>query len=85
MYNKLALIASILLPLWNIPLIIRIKQRKSSSDISLLWLFGVWICSIIMLPAGIKSSDIIWKSFSITNIVLFTCVVITALIYRRKN
>ncbi|MCK4993477.1 MAG: hypothetical protein KAS13_00335 [Candidatus Omnitrophica bacterium] len=85
MFQKIALIAAVVLPLWNIPLIIRIVKRKSSEDISLYWAFGVWSCLILMLPAGITSSDIVWKTFNIVNIVLFSAVVFTAFVYRKQK
>lgn len=85
MLQIIALIASVGMPFWNIPLILRIIKRKSSQDISLYWAFGVWACIILMFPASIKSSDIILKSFSISNTIFFTGVVITILIYRKPK
>ena len=82
MLRKVALIASIVLPLWNIPLIYRMIKRGSSKDISLYWAFGVWVCFLLMLPAALSSLDIVWKTFNITNIILFSAVVITAVILR---
>ena len=38
----LALVASVVMPLWNIPLIVKIFRRKSSNDLSLSWVWGVW-------------------------------------------
>ena len=82
--EQIGLVASVSLPLWNIPLIRNIIKRKSSADISLMWVLGVWGCSLFMLPAGIISEDIVLKMFSIVNIVLFTGVVIVVLKYRKK-
>ncbi len=79
------LIASIVLPLWNIPLIIRIIKRGSSNDISRSWALGVWSCLLLMLPSGLTSVDIVWRTFSIVNITLFTLVVITVLKYHQKK
>ena len=84
MLQKIALIAAVILPLWNIPLIVRMIKRKSSQDISLYWVFGVWSCFILMFPASLLSSDIVWKTFNIANIILFSAVVVTAVIYRKK-
>jgi len=84
MTQKIALIAAIILPLWNIPLIVRVIKRKSSRDISIHWAIGVWVCFILMAPEAVKSSDIVWKSFNIVNLVLFTGVVITVFAYRKK-
>lgn len=83
--EKIALLASIGLPLWNIPLIINICKRKSSEDLSTSWLLGVWVCSLLMLPNGLVSDDIVLKTFSIVNITLFSGVVIVAFKYRKKK
>lgn len=85
MMQKIALVAAIVLPLWNIPLIYRIIKRKSSKDLSLYWLFGVWICFILMFPASLSSSDIIWKTFNIVNFVLFSCLAVTTLIFYKSK
>ncbi len=85
MIQKIGLVAAIVLPLWNIPLIIRIVKRKSSNDISLLWAIGVWTCLILMAPSGFVSEDIVWKVFNIVNLILFSAVMITILIYHKRN
>ncbi len=85
MIQKIALIAAVILPLWNIPLIIRIVKRKSSQDISLYWVLGVWTCLLFMAPSGFTSVDYVWRTFSIINFIFFSSVVITVLAYRRKN
>ena len=81
--NHIGLFASIAMPLFNIPLIVKIVRRKSSADISMSWLMGVWICAILMAPAGFASKDIVWRCFNIVNLVLFTGVVIAVLRYRK--
>lgn len=81
--EQIGLAASIALPLWNIPLIIQIIRRRSSADISLSWALGVWVCSVLMAPAGFNSPDIVWRAFNITNLVLFSGVVIVVLKYRK--
>ncbi|MFH1771701.1 MAG: hypothetical protein ABH872_02700 [Candidatus Omnitrophota bacterium] len=81
--EKIAFIAAIVLPLWNIPLIARVIKRKSSKDISLYWVLGVWVCFLLMAPEAFRSSDRIWRAFNIMNLILFTAVVIVVLIYRR--
>ena len=75
-------IAALALPLWNIPLMLRIQQRKSSKDVSLPWAFGVWGCLLFMLPSGLASTDPIFRLFAIVNIVFFSGVVIQVLRYR---
>ena len=82
MLEKISLIAAIVLPFWNIPLILKIIKRKSSKDISLSWALGIWTCLLLMLPAGLASVELIWKVFCITNFILFSSVMITVLIYR---
>ncbi len=74
-------IAAVVMPLWNIPLILRIIQRKSADDISLTWLFGVWVCIIAMLPAAIQSPDLAFKLLGCINAFFFTGVFITVLKY----
>jgi uncharacterized protein with PQ loop repeat len=85
MIQKIALIASIALPLWNIPLIYRIIQRKSSKDVSLAWTLGVWSCLGLMVPSGILSKDLVWKVYTLTNFTLFNGVLIAVLFYRKKD
>lgn len=80
--EKIALIAAIVLPLWNIPLIARVIKRKSSKDISMYWVLGVWTCFLLMAPDGFTSSDPVWRAFNIMNLILFTAVVIVVLAYR---
>ena len=79
------IIGAVVMPLWNIPLILKIIQRKSSADISLWWAIGVWACIILMAPAGLVSQDIVLKMFSIVNLLLFSCVVFIVLIYRERK
>lgn len=81
--EKIALIAAIVLPLWNIPLIIRVIKRKSSKDIGLYWALGVWACLLLMAPSGFVSSDIVWRTFNIINLILFSAVAVVMLIYRK--
>jgi uncharacterized protein with PQ loop repeat len=81
--QTLGLAAAVILPLWNIPLIARIIQRKSSKDISLWWALGVWCSLLVMAPSGFTSKDIVWKVFNITNLVLFSAVVFFTLMYHR--
>ncbi len=83
--EKIALIAAIILPLWNIPLILRVVRRKSSKDISIYWALGVWICFLLMAPDGFSSSDPVWRTFNIVNLIFFTAVVIVVLAYRKTR
>lgn len=85
MIQKLALVAAVILPLWNIPLMIRIITRRSSKDISLYWALGVWVCLLIMFPAGLLSSDIVWKTFTIVNFLFFSGVVICTVLFHKER
>ena len=80
--ESIGMVAAVLLPLWNIPLMVRIWRRKSSQDLSLPWAFGVWGCLVAMLPAGLASSDAVFRIFTIANVALFTMVVVLVLRYR---
>ncbi len=77
------MIGGVILPLFSLPLILRVLKRKSSSDISLVWAIGVYSCFIVMLPSAVTSEDLIYKTYSIINIILFTGVVFVAVKYRK--
>lgn len=81
--HALGLICAVVLPLWNIPLIIKIVKRRSSADISRAWVTGVWVCVVLMFPSGLQSQDMVWRVFNIVNMVLFTAVFIVVLKYRK--
>ena len=81
---KISAWAGALLPLFNIPLIMRIVKRKSADDISLVWLFGVWVCILLMSPAALTSPDIAFRAFGWTNVVFFTGVVFATVKYHHK-
>ncbi|MFH1594110.1 MAG: hypothetical protein ABID09_05395 [Candidatus Omnitrophota bacterium] len=83
MAQKIALIAAIILPLWNIPLIVKVIKRRSSGDISIHWAIGVWVCFILMAPAALSSSDPVWRVFNIANLILFSAVVFVVVAYRK--
>lgn len=85
MIEIIGLVAAVVLPLWNIPLIMRIEHRKSSADLSLWWTLGVFVCFVLMLPSAIASSDAVFKTFSLMNIVLFGAVVVQVLRYRKRG
>lgn len=81
--NQVSMVAAVILPLFNIPLVIRIIQRKSAQDISLVWLFGVWICVLLMFPSGVRSADVVFRVFNVMNLILFTMVVVVTLRYKK--
>lgn len=76
--------AGAVLPLFNIPLIMRIIKRKSADDISLVWLFGVWICILLMSPVALTSKDFAFRAFGWTNVIFFTGVVVVTIKYHHK-
>jgi len=45
--KSIGMVASLTLPLFNIPLIYKIKKTKSSKDLSLIWAIGVWFCIVL--------------------------------------
>ena len=83
--DTVGLMAAVILPLFNIPLILRMVKRKSSEDISLIWALGVWVCIVLMFPSGLKSTDFVWRTYNIINVLFFTVVVVTTLKYRKKE
>ena len=82
MIETIGMIAAVILPFWNIPLIVRIGRRRSSKDMSLWWTVGVFVCLLLMLPSGLTSPDRVFKVFSLVNIVLFGAVVVQVIRYR---
>lgn len=76
------MIAGIIMPLFNIPLVYKIWKRKSSSDLSLTWALGVWSTIVIMTPSAVLSSDPVFRIFGIANVILFSLVVVFVLKYR---
>lgn len=79
--QTLGMVSAVLMPFFDIPLILRILSRKSSEDISLIWVFGIEACILGMLPAGLQSPDAILRVFSVVNAALFTAVVVAVLWY----
>ena len=80
----ISLVCAVVMPFFNIPLIMRIVKRQSSEDISMVWALGVWVCILLMAPSGFQSKDIVWKAFNITNLVLFSAVVFFVLKFHKK-
>lgn len=83
--DTLGLIGGIVLPFFSLPLIFKVLKRKSSKDISMTWAVGVWCCFVIMAPSGFTSEDIVWRTFNILNLVLFTGVLYVTLKYRNGD
>lgn len=85
LFQNMGFFAAIVLPFWNIPLIVRIIKRKSSQDVSLFWALGVWVCFVIMAPSGFLSEDPVWRVFNILNLLLFSIVTAVVLMYRKNK
>jgi uncharacterized protein with PQ loop repeat len=83
--DKVALVAAIILPLFNIPLILKVIKRRSSEDLSVVWAIGVWICIILMAPSGLRSRDVVWRTFNFMNIALFSIVTFVTVKYRGRK
>ena len=80
--KTIGMVAALVLPFWNIPLMARIRRRRSSGDVSLLWTLGVFGCLLLMLPSALVSPDPVFKVFAVANLVLFSAVVLQVLRYR---
>ena len=85
MVETLGMIAAAVLPLWNLPLIVRMEQRKSSRDVSVWWALGVWACLLLMLPAGLRTHDAVFKTFTVANVACFSAVVVQVLRYHHHG
>jgi uncharacterized protein with PQ loop repeat len=75
--------AGVTLPLWDIPLIVRIIKRKSSSDISLSWIAGFWICSVLMTPPSFIDGNKLAMGFNTVNVIMLSIVLVVVLKYRK--
>ena len=75
--------AAVILPLWDIPLIVRVIQRKSSQDISMGWAVGIWFTSVLMAPSAFISGDKMAIGFNTVNVIMLTAVLIVVFKYRK--
>ncbi len=82
MIKFVGMAAAVALPLFNIPLMLKIEKRRSSQDISLSWVVGVWVCLVLMLPSGLASTDPVYRVFTVVNITLFSGVLVQVLRFR---
>ena len=82
--QKIGTMGAIALPLFNIPLIVRLWRRKSSKDFSLSWAIGVWVCIALMTPQALRSTDESFRAFGFLNIIFFSMVVFMVLRYRER-
>ena len=82
--ERIGMISAVVLPFFNIPLIVRMVQRKSSNDFSLFWALGVWACIGLMTPQALRSPDAAFRAFGLFNFLFFSVVVFLVLKYRRQ-
>ena len=83
MLKTIGIWAAIILPLWDIPLIIRVIKRKSSQDISMAWAVGIWATAVLMTPSAIISGDVQAIGFNVMNLTMLTGVMIVVIKYRK--
>ncbi len=79
------LVAGVTLPLFNIPLILRILKRKSAEDFSISWAVGVWVCILLMTPQALRSQDLAFRAYGIVNIIFFSAVAFLVLKYHGRR
>lgn len=84
-YEIVGFTASIILPFFNIPLMIRIIKRRSSDDISITWAAGIFGSLLLMEPAALISPDIIFKVFATLNVIIYFGVFFLVIYFRIKN
>jgi uncharacterized protein with PQ loop repeat len=82
--EKIGTLSAIALPFFNIPLIWRLWQRKSSKEYSMTWTVGVWACIVLMTPQAMRSQDVAFRSFGLINAIFFTVVAFLIVKYRQK-
>lgn len=78
----IGMVAGLILPLFNLPLVFKIYRTKSAKDFSLIWGVGIWICLLLMLPQVILTPDLSFRVFGLANFAFFTLVLIAVLRYR---
>lgn len=83
--EKAGIISGVALPLFNIPLIIKLIKRKSSADFSLTWVIGVWVCIVLMTPQALRSQDAAFRIYGVINIIFFSVVAFFIIKYRPKT
>ena len=83
--ETVGMVSGVLLPMFNVPLILRLIKRKSSEDFSLSWAIGVWVCIVLMTPQALGSKDIAFRAFGVTNILFFSMVAFLVVKYRTRG
>ena len=83
MFKTVGFWAAVILPLWDIPLMVHVIKRKSSEDISLGWAFGLWLSSVLMAPSSFLAGDRVAMGFNVVNVIVLTGVLIVVFKYRK--
>ncbi|HEX9453002.1 MAG TPA: hypothetical protein VGA27_01550 [Candidatus Binatia bacterium] len=81
MIQTVGMISGVIMPCFNIPLIVRIIRRRSSEDISLVWVVGAWICVMGMVPQSLQPPDSVLMTFGNVNGLFFTGVFVSVVIF----
>ena len=84
-WETIGLWAGIILPLWDIPLIVRIIKRKSSADISLGWIWGLWAASVLMTPNAFIVGNQLAIAFNIVNVIMLSIVLLVVIKYQKGS
>ena len=79
--KALGMASAVLMPFFDIPLMARVIRRRSSEDISLVWVVGIEACILGMLPSSVISVDPILRVFGVVNAVLFSAAFLAVLWY----
>lgn len=80
--EKVAIISGMVLPLFNLPLVLKIRKTKSAKDFSLSWVIGVWTCMVFMLPQALRSPDPVFRAYGVMNLLFFSLVLLAVFKYR---
>src|SRR4051812_17006668 len=83
-FEWLGVIGAVAMPLFNVPLVLHIRRRGSSDDISLWWVWGVWSCIVLMFPSSLQTTNHVLRAFGLTNLIMFSCVVVVVMAYRKR-
>ena len=83
--QKIGTVAAVVMPIFNIPMILHLVKTKSSKEISLTWILGVWVCIVLMTPQALKSQDVAFRAFGTVNLVFFSVLAFLVLKYRRGS
>ncbi|MEI7998177.1 MAG: hypothetical protein WCH62_01545 [Candidatus Omnitrophota bacterium] len=82
-WDSIGFWAGVMLHLWDIPLIVRVIRRKSAEDISLYWIWGLWLSSVLMSPSCFIIGNKIAMAFNIVNVTTLTVVLFVVIKYHK--